>query len=185
MTWPFASYEKQRLSVQTLHSSARKNEQALPSGAVLLGILQAIETELHKRELLGTAAPKATPLWFLAETERNVFLWRNGKSISDSKEFSFWINIRALVLKRRGQLARTSGFNPFVNLAPDSGGIEYEQSYLDAVEALTETFFAQAEALSHASESIHRELTNGTPLRPVVLLPQSQPQLSTHSSDES
>jgi hypothetical protein len=138
-------------------------------------VLKAIETELCKRELLGPAGSLATPLWFIAETERNVFLWRNGKSIGDLRSYSFWIDIHKLIAKRRDQLGRTKGFNPFVNMLPNSGGIEFEIRYLDALEEIADTIFVHAEALSRASERTRMEITADRPdERELVILPLSR-----------
>ena len=70
--------------------------QKLPKGCVLLGVLKSVENELRKRDLLGSEGEPTTPLWFLAETERNIYLWRSGKSIDDQRDFSFWVDIPAL-----------------------------------------------------------------------------------------
>jgi hypothetical protein len=134
-------------------------------------VLKAVEVDLSKRELLGALANHSTPLWFIAETERNVFLWRNGKSIGDQSAFSFWIDIKELIRKRRSHLCRSTGFNPFVNLSPGSGGIDCEHSYLDALEELSTTIFKHAEVLSQASESIRAEIAPGLPTRTAVVLP--------------
>jgi hypothetical protein len=172
MTWLPASVEKQDTTTQKIHTPVCRNEQNLPEGAVLLGVLKAIETELCKRELLGAAGSLATPLWFIAETERNVFLWRNGKSIGDHRAYSFWIDIRELIGKRREQLSRARGFNPFVNMLPSSGGTEFELRYLDALEEIADTIFLHAEALSRASERVRQEIMAETPDdRPLVILP--------------
>jgi hypothetical protein len=180
MTWLPASIEKQDTTTQKVHSSVCKNEQNLPEGAVLLGVLKAIETELCKRELLGTAGSLATPLWFIAETERNVFLWRNGKSIGDHRSYSFWIDIRELINKRREQLGRSRGFNPFVNMLPSSGGSEFELRYLDALEEIADTIFLHAEALSRASERARQEILDEAPdERQLVILPCRGPSKAT------
>ena len=178
MTWLFASDEKKLSSTQKMHTPMCKNEQPSPDGSVLLGVLKAIETELCKRELLGAAARRATPLWFLAETERNVFLWRTGKSIDDQRMYSFWVDIRALLVKRRDQLSRNRGFNPFINPLPQSGGIEYETEYLDAFEDICETVMIQAEALSKASEAARADVLPTISTRPVVVLPYQPPRPS-------
>jgi hypothetical protein len=176
MTWPPASIEKHNTTTQKIHTAACKNEHNLPEGAVLLGVLKAIETELCKRELLGAAGSLATPLWFIAETERNVFLWRNGKSISDQRSYSFWIDIRELINKRREQLGRSRGFNPFVNMLPSSGGTEFELRYLDALEEIADTIFLHAEALSRASERARQEVcSDAYDQRQLVILPYSGP----------
>ena len=152
----------------------------IPPGSVLLGVLKTVETELRKRELLGSATQPSTPLWFLAETERNVFLWRSGKSLDDQRDYSFWVNTSALIAKRREQLRNPTGLNPFINplwgSAPlDKDLIQHEFDYLDCVEELALTVFKHAEALSHASETIRSELERADiSERVCVVLPVAQ-----------
>lgn len=125
--------------------------------------------------MLGGSTQPIPPLWFLAETERNIYLWRNGKSIADHGDFSFWVDIPALISKRRGQLARADSQNPFTNPA---WGISHcsdrltddERDYLDSLDELVGTILKHAEALSVASETVRSELTLGLiPRCPVVL----------------
>ena len=176
MTWLFASYERNQSTTQNIPTSVRKPEsdaQNIPTSAsVLLGVLKVIEIELRNRELLGAAAAYATPLWFIAETERNVFLWRNWKSLDHRTEFSFWINLEALLKKRRAQLLSCSGFNPFINFSPNSGGAEFELRYLDELEELLDTVFTHASALCRTSTATCIEVVSDSPPRTVVILPE-------------
>jgi hypothetical protein len=164
-------------ATQKLHTDSHK----IPHGAVLLGVLKSVESELRRRELLGLSPSSASPLWFLAETERNVFLWRSGRSLDDSRYYSFWVDVPALITKRREQLSKPGGLNPFINplwgSAPlDSNLIRTEFDYLETVEDLVTTVFKQAEALSHASESIRKELEReDVAPRIAVVLPARQP----------
>jgi hypothetical protein len=167
-----SALDHSRNTTQELHSDA----QALPKGSVLLGVLKSVESELTKRELLGLKRHNAIPLWFLAETERNIFLWRNGKSLDDQRDYTFWIDVGALITKRREQLKKPHGFNPFINplggsLPMDARSIEEEVEYLETFEDLSETILRQAEALSHASETIRIELSHGIDTRTAVVLP--------------
>jgi len=164
--------DQSRETTQELHSGAR----ALPPGSILLGVLKSVESELAKRELLGLKGENSTPLWFLAETERNIFLWRNGKSLDDQRDFSFWVDVPALIAKRREQLKKPVGFNPFINplggsLPMDPRSVDDEVEYLDTLEDLSGTVLRQAEALSHASESVRIELSDGVDGRTPVVLP--------------
>jgi hypothetical protein len=173
MSWDSASNDVSQTDSQNLRGPAYKSAQ-IPvrhPGCVLLGVLKAVEVELGKRELLGPLAGHSTPLWFIAETERNVFLWRAGKSIGDHVAFSFWIDIKEMIRKRRLHLSRSKGFNPFVNLSPRSGGVDCEHRYLDALEEFSATIFRHAEVLSQASESLREELAPGLPARAAVVLP--------------
>jgi hypothetical protein len=157
--------------MQEVHTEVCKNDQALPEGAILIGVLKAIEKELHRRGLLGQSTDQAMPLWFLAETERNVFLWRSGRSIDNSGEFAFWIDLPALIAKRRAHLSRCSGFNPFVCSSASESGAEQELRYLDRVEDLADSVFQKAAVVSRASESLHQELEPANAFRTRVLLP--------------
>jgi hypothetical protein len=150
---------------RTAHTTQklRTNPEQIPSGSVLLGVLKTVETELRKRDLLGSGDQACTPLWFLAETERNVFLWRSGKGLDDQRDYSFWVNILELISKRREQLRNPVGLNPFINPLWGSAPlndqlVQNEFDYLECIEELAATVFKHAEALSHASETIRAEL---------------------------
>jgi hypothetical protein len=156
----------------------RTSPARIPEHALLLGVLKAVESELTRRDFMGLRQYGATPLWFLAETERNVYLWRNGKGLDDQRNYTFWIDVPALIEKRRAQLGRQrgGGFNPFINplggnLPLDERALEVERDYLDVLEDLCVTIFRQAEALSHASETVRRELTTEAERRTTVVLP--------------
>ena len=171
MIWHCASQEIPDSVTQKLRTRLCKSEHSPQSGHILLGVLKAVELELSRRELLGSCASHATPLWFIAETERNVFLWRTGRSIGDYNKFSFWIDVKALIHKRRALLSRCKGFNPFVQHSTEAGDTDAESRYLDLLEELTDTIFRHAETLSHASESIRCEIAPTAPIRTPVLLP--------------
>lgn len=171
MGWLFASDSHNNTAMQEVHTEVRKNDQALPAGAILIGVLKAIEKELHRRGLFGESTDQAMPLWFLAETERNVFLWRTGRSIDNCDEFTFWIDLPALIAKRRAHLSRCNGFNPFVCASPSESGAEQELRYLDRIEDLADSVFHKAALVSRASESLHQELEPAHALRARVLLP--------------
>jgi hypothetical protein len=165
-------------AMQEVHSARRalpKNT-TIPPGSVLLGVLRSIERELNRREMIGFKKGHITPLWFLAETERNIFLWRNGRSLDDHRDFTFWVNIPGLITKRRYQLDHPESGNPFINPlwghAPlDETLLDDERDYLDTLEELSASIFRQAEALSLASEAVRQELEQNAPARAVVVLP--------------
>ncbi len=170
------SSETEPQTPQNVRDEAHKIVPKQGSGVVLLGILRSVEQELLTREFVGDPRQEATPLWFIAETERNVFLWRSGKSLDDRSRFIFWVDIRALIVKRRLQLQRSSGFNPFINSMIGAGthdeqGTQIEKQYLDHVEEMIDIIFRHAETLSHASESIRLELSPDSASRVAVTLP--------------
>ena len=77
----------------------------LSETSVTLNTLKATERALVKKELLPkNSAFQETPIWFLAETERNVFLWRNGLSLTDSPNFEFWFDPIELASRQLGKL---------------------------------------------------------------------------------
>lgn len=157
-------------SAQELHSHGPN----LSGGLVLLGILKSIENELRKRDLLAKTGTPPTPLWFLAETERNIFLWRNNKSLDDARSYSFWIDLGSLIEKRREQLETPQDHNPFINplwgTAPlNASLVEHENDYLDAIEDLLPTVFRRAESLSRVSEALRQEMAPELAREDVIL----------------
>ena len=171
MTLETTPIEQPAQSAQELRGDAAN----LSTGCVLLGILKSIENELRKRNHLWSSGTPPTPLWFLAETERNIFLWRGNQSLDDARKYSFWVNIRGLINKRREQLSHPQASNPFTNplwgSAPlDTTLVDKERDYLDALEDLLPNAFKRAEALSRASESLRLEIDPDA-VRSVVTIP--------------
>jgi hypothetical protein len=171
MGWLFASDEKSTTAMQEVHTQVCKNNQNIPEGAVLLGVLKAIEKEFARRGLLEPTVNQAMPLWFLAETERNVFLWRHGRSIDNCAEFSFWVDVPALIEKRRRHLSRCRGFNPFVCGSPSETGAQHELRYLDQIEDMEDSIFFKAALISRVSESLQNELEPAQAFCTRVVLP--------------
>jgi hypothetical protein len=173
MTLETKPVEHPAKSVQELRGEAP----IVSTGRVLLGILKSIENELRKREHLWSSGAPLTPLWFIAETERNVFLWRTNQSLDDAQKYSFWVDIRGLISKRREQLSRPQDSNPFTNPLWGSGAldpslVERERDYLDALEDLMPSAFRTAEALSRASESLRLEI-DPEAVRTAIIIPSS------------
>src|SRR5438128_1283697 len=108
---------------------------ALPKAAVLLEVVKPLEQRLRMRGLLrSNDSATFHPLWFLAETERNVFLWRRGCSLGQQDQFEFWVDLRLLISKRLHQLENVDFENPFLNpgwgSSLPSGGVRAsEQEY--------------------------------------------------------
>jgi hypothetical protein len=171
MTLETNPQDRPAVSTQELRSNAAN----LSTGCVLLGILKCTETELRKRNHLWSSGNPPTPLWFLAETERNIFLWRTNQSLDDARKYSFWIDLRGLISKRREQLSHPQDSNPFTNPLWGSGVmdtslVDRERDYLDALEDLIPTAFKRAEMLSRASESLRVEIDPEAG-RSVVIIP--------------
>lgn len=169
-------------SYSSVHNRAHIR-QALPAEAMLLGLLKTVETRLQERRLIGNLAPQScNPLWFLAETERNIFLWRRGCSIVQQDEFEFWVDPFLLINKRARQLARSDPENPFLNplwgsvTSPLDGG-QREVDYLEALARAFATLGGHPHALSVVGSLLAEEQGEaGT--REIVLLPTTTAQMS-------
>lgn len=165
--------------VQSLHSGVQKEHkvpQPLPTGAVHLAMVRVLETELEKRNLLDEKPDLLNPLWFLAETERNVYLWRNGYSLDQQDEFEFWIDLPALIQKRLKQLESFDSENPFMNplwglSIADKDTVTREERYLKSLFELIGQVKAHLEALSVAAAQVSREISPSAAEREIVVLP--------------
>ena len=162
-----------------------KSEQSSPAelrekGAVLLDVLRTLEQELQKRGFLDSGGESSfNPLWFVAETERNVFLWRRGCSLIQKDEFEFWIDVRALIEKRLSALDRYDPQNPFVNPlwgepATSLDSVTRERAYLEAFLGKLETLHGHAYALCEVGSRVLRELCGEAAERERVLLPSTK-----------
>lgn len=128
------------------HSSTN-DAHKLPEIGVLLSLFRTFENRLIERDFLPSPQTYGfNPLWFLGETEQNIYLWRHKSSINDANKFHFWLDVKKLASKRLAQLERRDEENPFLNPlwtqttnGPDS--IEAERHYI--VELLK--LFAPAE----------------------------------------
>lgn len=140
-----------------------------------------MEARLQERGLLPPATgPSFSFLWFIAETERNVFLWRNGYSIAQADEFDFWVSVPDLIQKRLNQLELGSPDNPFINPlwgitnhSPVHAGREIE--YLNALADVMSRIADQAFALSHVGSILRNEFSVERRARDSVVLPQKRP----------
>lgn len=148
----------------------------LPEGAVLTSVLKTIETQLQKRGLLPYSAIESfNPIWFLAETERNIYLWRRGLSIDNAEKFEFWINITSLLEKRLRQLETGLDENPFVNSLWGTGGKDEhskqrELNYILTFRDMLEKIHDHAQALSKASSLLEDELLGERQNQRVLLI---------------
>lgn len=150
----------------TKRSSLSKIEQPtarLPQGAVLADSLRTLETQLARRGFLQQqAADNFNPLWYLVETERNVFLWKRGCSVLQQDEFEFWVDLDALIEKRLRQLDLLGGENPFVNplwgiSSFDHSTKEREREYLMSFKAALHKIELHLHALSCVSSLLLKE----------------------------
>ena len=160
-------------SVQESYSSVSE----LPEGLLLLDSLKTLETDLQRRNLLDQPSTKQIhSLWFLSETERNIFLWRNGFSLIDLEKFEFWVDINNLIEKRINQINNFDPDNPFFNslwgFANSSKDfLEQELRYIHSFTDLMKAIINHASALSTVTSLIHRELSIGDYQRKIIILP--------------
>ena len=99
----------------------------IPQDGVLLTLFRTFEDRLIQKHMLPDPQSSGfNPIWFLGETERNIFLWRNKKSIKDAHEYAFWLDVRKLISKRLSQLENSNPDNPFLNplWGPPSGSLD-------------------------------------------------------------
>lgn len=172
--------------VQKLSESAQKP----PSDAVTIEVLKMMELHLQRRGLIPESVGSAFRyLWFVAETERNVFLWRNGLSISDASRFEFWIDVAELIEKRISQLDRGCEDNPFINplwgsAEPTREASEKEKHYLEIFLEIYNRSAKQAHALCAMSKIISKELDRQHQEQVPVLIPKRANEARTeHSTD--
>jgi len=100
---------------KTLHTKDKNEhfEESLPVDSIPLTSLKILEEEFKKRGIVNNTS--SYPLWFHAETERNIYLWRCGYSLMQADDFEFWIDVEKLLNKRLKQLETQTNDNPFSN----------------------------------------------------------------------
>lgn len=151
--------------------------QSVPTSAILMDALRSFEIQLQKRGMIDSPnAQIFNPIWFVAETERNVFLWRRGCSLIQQDEFEFWIDIDRLIEKRVEQLINCQSDSPFVNplwgvsvLDKATAGREVE--YLKSLQEIISKADDHLHALSRVSSMLQNELVPGSGEREIVVLP--------------
>ena len=170
--------------VQTLADKLSKNVQicpekdisTLPSRAVLADILKTLEEQFQKRGLVCSIEQNTfNPLWFLAETEKNIFLWKHGRSLIEEDDFEFWVNVEALIEKRLKQLETMAPENPFMNplwdiSLPDPDVARKEKDYLSSFLQCFQRIFTHASALSQVASLLEKEYQKAS-RRELVVLP--------------
>lgn len=134
----------------------------LPANAILLGSLKTLELQLQKRGMIESPEKRFNPIWFVAETERNVFLWRRGCSLIQKDDFEFWVDLPRLIEKRLSQLSSCQADNPFVNplwgvSVLDKQSAEQEAAYLRSFGEVTGKVSRHLHALSQVGSMLHRE----------------------------
>lgn len=160
----------------------------IPPGALLASFVKTLETEFVSRGLISSPIFEFFPVWFLVETERNVFLWRSGLSLCDASDYEFWVDPARLIEKRLLQLENPDIGNPFVgplfeslserpamgtpkNL--DHSTTIAEANYLTSFLETLGQVAPHAHALSEVASVVSRPPTS-TGRLPRVLLPQGR-----------
>ncbi len=162
-----------------LHKIERPNDLKSIQAAshlVLADTLRTLEEAFSAKGLLDREPQDIfQPLWYLVETERNVFLWKRGCSIIQQDDFEFWVDIPALIQKRRRQLENADAHNPFVNslwgigtdtVESASRELNYLEEFLSLLADIQEHLCALCEATSQVQSTL-----NGPPARERVVLP--------------
>ncbi len=136
---------------KTVHSlnKSEQNEHTLLSDTVILGdLLRALEDQLQSKGLLPPFTGQFHPLWFLAETERNTFLWRRGLSLTQLEDFEFWIDVPLLISKRLEQLCAKE----------DEPPTSEEHRYLQMLQEFLAQTSGHIHALSQVGSKIREEI---------------------------
>lgn len=148
-----------------------------PAGCLLLDILKTMEVQFQRKGFLPDPSNASFhPLWFVATSERNNFLWRSGYSLNERDRFEFWVDPAALASKRMYQLELLrEGFcfsNPTWGLAaPTEENINLELNYLQTFLAVTAKIQRHVYALSRAGLLLHRELHPESEPQDIIVLP--------------
>ena len=134
----------------------------------------------------STGLGSFNPLWFAAETERNVFLWRSGCSLIQEDEFEFWIDVPRLIAKRSRQLENSNPANPFTNpywsiASEDTRTLREEVSYLEKFSSVMLEIDTLATALCSITARLEKMLAPAES-RPRVILPAAVPQRMSRRS---
>lgn len=148
----------------------------LPPHALPLSVLVSLEKRLGQRGLLPREPHQ--PLWFIAETERNTFLWQQGLSLEDAALVDFWVDIYALAERH---LTRLEAFNPenpfhdggFGGEESEDNAVEKERRYIERLTGILGRVESHLVALSRAVNiAIAKEQDEE---KPVVMLPWRRP----------
>lgn len=162
-----------------------------PLGSVLANLLKTLETRLHQR-MDFPALPGKTfhPLWFLVETEINIFLWRNGFSLAEKDTFEFWLDIPRMIEKRLSSLHGSPkeespfsnpGWEPFSGAFPvgSSSSVRSDEEivYLERLKDVFGEIAKEAYALSQVGSMLYEESSGVS--RTKILLPHGAPKERT------
>ena len=155
-----------RAAVNCLHRDEQNSYSEMAETVILGDVLKALENRLQQKGLLALS-PQFHPLWFSAETERNIFLWRRGLSLIHLDQFEFWIDVPRLVAKRLQQMENAENDNPFSNAmwseqisSPEAQ--DAERSYLTTLLELLSETAGHVHALSQVGSLVRSEIAGTT-----------------------
>lgn len=157
----------------------------IPVASARLDVLKGTEQELQKRQMLPPFGSSFFPLWFAAETERNLLLWRNGLSLAASEEFEVWVDVPRLIQKRR-TLCHADEHSSGPNLLGNIWGhrpVDSEIEYLAAFEELWNAMTIHCHCLSRVSSELEILSPEGQE-RKKILIPSSIKQKSVNTALE-
>lgn len=153
-----------------------KSVHDLPKTVILADVVRSLENSLKIKGLVESSFKTETfyPLWFLVETERNIFLWRNGLSLSNQDDFEFWVDLPKIVEKRLKQIDRFSPENPFLSPLWGSASAQpkvsdEEKQYFKELIEVTTRMQEHLHALSQVGSILLQE--NSFDEKEIVLLP--------------
>lgn len=152
------------------HFDSAELLEILPKSGVEVSCLKKYEETLLQKSLITKQfAATHGPLWFLGETEINIFLWRNSLSIAHRDCFEFWIDPIKLMEKRLLQLENVESDNPFQQdsflFGPRDSINKMEIEYLNQLATHLKPSLSHLHALTKVAKIATESKT------PVVLLP--------------
>ncbi len=160
---------------KNVHSEI-KSVHDLPKSVILADVVRSLENSLKIKGLVESSfrTENFYPLWFLVETERNIFLWRNGLSLSNQNDFEFWVDLPKIVEKRLKQLDHLSSENPFLTPLWGSASAQpkvsnEEKLYFEELIEVTTRMQEHLHALSQVGSILLQE--NTLDEKEIVLLP--------------
>ncbi len=133
----FQNTDLLNISERTLNNAPQIASQVIPESGLLMSYMKKFENTLTHRGLLPALHTNTfNPIWFLAEMEQNIYLWRKGLSIDNLNDYYFWLDPKILISKRLTQLENKDITNPFLNPLWGSGTTNdeitgQEQRYLE------------------------------------------------------
>ena len=164
--------------LKTVYDSEQKctlKNISMPMDAIKVHILKALENQLVKRGVLPVSGNTVTPLWFCAETEERLYMWRTGTSIANKHRFSFWVRPPNLIEKRSSHLRRLredeqEQFSLSCLSPPLGKCLEAEELYLNCLSETIKPLLSHSHALSKVETTIIEECASEEAPKDILLL---------------